>query len=443
MSGVRTQYARAGDVSVAYQVVGDGPSDLIVLPGFISHLECAWEEPTFARFLRRLSSFSRLILFDKRGSGLSDPVVGAPLLEERLDDMNAVLDAVGSSHASLLGMNEGGAMGVLYAATYPQRTTSLITANGYAAMLESDERPWGYDERGLAVLLEATVEHWGTGIGFDQFLASAGNDDGLKKWWARFQRMGASPSMARALVMMMAKVNVVDVLPAVHVPTLVAHTRRDSVTPVAESHFMAERIPGARLVELPGEDHLPWYGDGGVALADEVEEFLTGVRRERESERVLATVLFTDIVDSTRHAADLGDRRWQDLLGAFGDTGNREVERHRGRVVDTAGDGMLVTFDGPARGIRCARALQAAARTYGLDVRAGLHTGECEMRDGEIGGLAVHIGARVAAKAGGGEVLVSSTVTDLVVGSGIRFEDRGLHQLKGVPGEWRLFAVAS
>ncbi len=432
-----TKYAKSGDVNIAYQVVGDGPLDLVFVPGWVSHLEVGWEDPSFARFLHRLASFSRLIMFDKRGTGLSDRVSlnELPTLEQRMDDVRAVMDAVGSERAAVMGVSEGGSMCALFAATYPERTSALVL---YAANARHPAH--GLTPEQLQPILEAFERGWGQGMAGPMWAPSRAHDQQLMGWLARYGRLGASPGAAVALFRMAAAINIRKVLPAIRVPTLILHRTGDQALPVIESRYMAEQIPGAKYVELPGDDHLPYLGDAD-AILDEVQEFLTGVRPAPEPDRVLATVLFTDIVGSTQQAAELGDRRWRELLDGYYGLARRELDRFRGREVKTTGDGFLATFDGPARGIRCACAVSDEAARLGLPIRAGLHTGECEMMGDDVGGIAVHIGARVAAQAAAGEVLVSSTVKDLVAGSGLQFEDRGSRTLKGVPEEWRLFAV--
>ncbi len=432
-----TRYAKSGDVNIAYQVVGDGPFDLVLVPGWVSHLEHSWEEPSNARFLHRLASFSRLIMLDKRGTGLSDRVSLAelPTLEQRMDDVRAVMDAVGSERAALMGISEGGSMCALFAATYPERTTALVL---YAANARHPAHDLTAEQ--LQPILDAFERSWGQGMAWPMWAPSRADDPQLKEWGARFERLGGSPGAAVALFRMAAAIDIRKVLPAIRVPTLILHRTGDQAVPVMDSRYMAEHIRGAKYVELPGVDHLPFVGDAD-AILDEIQEFLTGVRPTPEPDRMLATVLFTDIVGSTQRAAELGDRRWRDLLDSYYALSRRELGRFRGREIKTMGDGFLATFDGPARGIRCACAVSDSVGQLGLAIRAGLHTGECEMMGEDVGGIAVHIGARVATEAAAGEVLVSSTVKDLVAGSGIAFEDRGSHALKGVPEEWRLFAV--
>lgn len=439
-----TKYAKSGGVHIAYQVVGEGPLDLVVIPGLISHLELAWEEPTYARSLQRLASFSRLILFDKRGTGLSDPVPlnQLPTLEQRMDDVRSVMDAVGSGRAALFGVSEGGPMAFLFAATYPQRTTAVVLYGEYARMAWAPDYPWGFTLEQHERLLQRIDEGWGTGDVLKYFAPDSKGDERLREWWARLERQAASPGTAMALLRMAYEIDARSILPTVSVPTLVVHRSGDRLVPVEHGRYVAEHIRGAKYVELPGRDHLYWTGDAEVLL-DEVQEFLTGARPGPEPDRVLATVLFTDIVASSERAAELGDRRWRDLLENYYGLVRRQLERFRGREIDTAGDGLFATFDGPARAIRCASAVTAGARQLGIEVRTGVHTGECEVIGDKVGGIAVHTGARVAAMGTAGEVLVSHTVKDLVAGSGIRFEDRGAHALKGIPGEWRLFAALS
>jgi pimeloyl-ACP methyl ester carboxylesterase len=437
-----TRYAKSGDVSIAYQVVGDAPPDVVFVMGWVSHLDLFWEEPSFARFLTRLASFSRLILFDKRGTGLSDRVSTdrLPTLEERMDDVRAVMDAVGSERAALVGVSEGAPMCTLFAATYPERTTALVMIGGYARRVHGDDHPWAPTIEEREAYLEELERMWGGPVAIETRMPSIANDERVRRWWATYLRMSASPGAVAALTRMNWHVDVRDVLPSVRVPTLVLHRSADALMPVENGRYLAAHIPGAGYVELPGDDHLPFAGDQD-AILDEIEEFLTGVRRGPDADRVLATVLFTDIVGSTEHAARLGDRAWRALLDRHQGLVRTELERWRGREVDTAGDGFLATFDGPGRAVRCACAIRDGVRALGHEIRAGVHTGEVELHGEGVAGIAVHIGARVAALAGAGEVLVSSTVRDLVVGSGIAFEDRGVHELKGAPGEWRLFAV--
>lgn len=433
-----THYAKSGDVHIAYQVVGDGPIDLLLVQGAFTNVEYQWEEPSYASYLERLASFSRLILFDARGAGLSDKTKEFPTFEVQMDDVNAVLDAVGSERAALFGLSQGGAMTILYAATFAARTSALLLYSSFPVVRPDDDFPWGRGADWLQVYERQLDLEWGRGGLLDQLAPTRASDPGFRTWWERFERFSAAPGDILAFYRMTLEIDVRPVLPTINVPTLVLHRRDDAFRPVDTSRYLAERIPGAKLVELEGRDHLPYAGDFH-AVADEVQEFLTGVRPGIEADRVLATVLFTDIVGSTERAAELGDRRWTELLGRHDQVVRRELNRHRGREVETAGDGFLAAFDGPARGIRCARAICEEARALGLEVRAGLHTGEVELVGEALRGIAVHTAARVAASAGPGEVLVSSTVRDLVAGSGIEFEDRGAHVLKGIPGQWSLY----
>ena len=437
-----TKYAKSGGVHIAYQVVGEGPFDLVLIPGWVSHVELLWEEPTIARFFHRLASFSRLIVFDKRGTGISDPVPLTQLLtlEERMDDVRAVMDAAGSERAAFFAVSEGGPMALLFAATYPQRATALVLYGEYARLAPAPDYPSGIPREQFERFLQRIDDGWGTGAIFKYWAPDSMGDQRLRQWWARFERQAASPGASMALLRMAYEIDVRSVLPAITVPTLVLHRSGDRMVPVEHGRYIARHIRGAKYVELPGSDHTFWTGDTEALLA-EVQEFLTGVRSGPEPDRVLATVLFTDIVGSSERAVELGDHRWRDLLESYYAVARRQLDRFRGREIDTAGDGLFATFDGPARAVRCASAITSATRHLGVEIRAGVHTGECEVIGDKVGGIAVHTGARVAAMAKAGEVLVSSTVKDLVAGSGIRFEDRGVHPLKGVPEEWHLFTV--
>ena len=447
-----TRYAKSGDVHIAYQVIGDGPVDHVFVPGWITHVELSWDEPLEAAFRRRLAGFSRLILFDKRGTGLSDrvPVDQLPILEERMDDVRAVMDAVGSERAALMGVSEGGAMSALFAATYPERTAALIL---YGSFARAGAALLGQEE--LDARLRELQENWPDAIDPSVPAPTLAAEPGHRDTWRTFIRHAASPGAALALLRMNSQIDVRDVLPTIGAPTLVLYRRdarfghgaaawrrdgEDPITPRGEAEYLAEHIPGARLVDLPGVDHLPWVGEPDPLLG-EVEEFLTGVRTAPEPDRVLATILFTDIVGSTALAARLGDREWGDLLERHNALVRRQLERFRGQELDTAGDGFVASFDGPARGIRCAAAIAESVSALGLSVRAGIHTGEAELVDGKLAGIAVHIAARIASLAEADEVLVSNTVKDLVIGSRMAFADRGAHELKGVPGVWSLFAV--
>jgi pimeloyl-ACP methyl ester carboxylesterase len=440
----RTEYARSGDLHIAYQVVGDGPLDLVYVPGWVSHVELAWEEPSLARFLGRLASFSRLIVFDKRGTGLSDrvPPSRLPSLEERMDDLRAVMDAAGSKRAAIFGFSEGGNLSTLFAASYPERTRALLLFGTFAKRLWSPDYPWAPTAEQRQQFYADVERDWGCGIDLSLYVPSKMGDEAFLDRLNTCFRNAASPGAAVTLLRMNSAVDARHVLPAIHVPTLVMHRTGDRTVRIDESRWLAQQIPGARFVELAGEDHMPWVGDQD-AILDEVQEFLTGDRPERVPDRVLATVLVTDIVGSTRHAARLGDRAWSELLERHHAIVRREIDRFRGVEIDTAGDGFLATFDGPARAVSCACRIRNALRPLGLEVRAGLHTGEIELAGGKALGIAVHTGARIAAQAQAGEVLVSSTVKDLVSGSGIAFTDRGLHALKDIPREWQLFAASA
>jgi class 3 adenylate cyclase len=392
------------------------------------------------RFLTRLASFCRVILFDKRGTGLSDRVAEMPNLETRMDDVRAVLDAAGSQRAALFGYSEGGVLCAMFAATYPSRTSGLIMHASYARLTSAPGYPWGVDEQERAAFVDQAVRNWGGPIGIDVRAPSMAKDERFRHWWARFLRLSVSPAAFATLCTMNAQIDIRNVLPAIRVPTLILHSINDQALDIGGSRFLAEQIATAKFVELAGPDHVPWLSDANVVV-DEVAKFLTGAERAPEVDRVLATVLFTDIVKATERAASWGDRRWHDVLDRHHALIRQQLARFRGREIDTAGDGFLAAFDGPARAVRCAGTISDAVRSLGIEVRAGLHTGECETMGDKLAGIAVHIGSRVAAFAGPGEVLVSSTVRDLVAGSGLSFQDRGVHSLRGVPGKWRLFAV--
>ena len=437
-----TRYAKAGDgVHIAYQVTGAGPLDVVMVPGFVSHVELAWDMPFYGSMLRRVGSFARVISFDKRGTGLSDRTADVATLEQRMDDVGTVMDAAGVDRVALWGISEGGPMALLFAATYPDRTAALVLQGAFARLEEELDHQFGFPPGPLAAYITEWEEQWGTGeVLANNYFPSAADDPGMREKFARWERNGASPGAMVAVLKMAQAIDVRSILPTISVPTLVVHCTGDRAVPVEHGRHLAEHIPGARYIELPGDDHLTLReGDHGVF--DDIEEFLTGTRPEPEFDRVLKTVLFTDIVKSTERAVSMGDRRWHELLDAHDAAVRRELERFRGQEVKTTGDGFLACFDGPARAIRCAQAITDGARTLGIEVRAGLHTGECETRGDDLAGVAVHIAARVAALAQAGEVLCSRTVTDLVAGSGIGFADRGVHSLKGVPGTWQTFAV--
>ncbi len=437
-----TRYAKSGDVSIAYQVVGDGPFDLVVVPGWISNVDFAWEDPLYGDWVRRLTAFSRVILFDKRGTGLSDRDVGDSTLEERMDDLRAVLEAAGSERAAVMGFSEGGALSMLFAATYPERVLALVLYATFARVSEAPDYPVGVMVRRNMEMLGSRLENvWGQGTTIEFMAPRLKDNPRAREFMGRYERMCVSPRAGRAHLGWLLDVDVRPVARTLHLPTLVVHRTSDALIHVELGRALAREIPGARYVELPGDEHPPWLGDT-AALVAEIQQFLTGSRVRVEVERVLATVLFTDIVGSTERAVALGDRSWRDLLDRHHAIVRQEIERYRGREIDTAGDGFLAAFDGPARAIRCAKGIRDAVRSLGIEIRAGIHTGECERIDDKIAGIAVHTGARVMAKAGPGEVLVSSTVKDLVAGSGLAFHEHGTHTLKGIPGEWRLFTVA-
>jgi pimeloyl-ACP methyl ester carboxylesterase len=441
-----TSYARSGDVSIAYQIVGDGPFDLVFVPGFVSHVQLRWELPSVGPLLGALASFSRLIMFDKRGTGMSDRVSGAPTLETRMDDLRAVMDAAGSKRAALFGVSEGAPMSLLFAATYPERTAALALRSGFPRTMWAPDYPWGRTEDEYRRETERDLSLFGPREQAEEVVRSRGTfAEEEVAAMAEYLRLSASPGAVEALALMNKEIDVRHVLPAIRVPTLILHGSEDTIVPIEVARYMAERIPGAKLVEMRGAGHLH-FGPDSAAVHSEVERFFkevwaSGGWEESEPDRVLATVLFTDIVRASERAASLGDRAWRELLERHHGLVRRQLVRFRGRELDTAGDGFFASFDGPARAIRCAGAIVESMPELGLEVRAGLHTGECELVDGKVAGIAVHTGARVASYAQPGEVLVSSTVKDLVAGSGIAFQDRGVHELKGIPGEWRLYAV--
>ncbi len=446
MEAPETRYTLSGDLNIAYQVVGEGSLDLVFIPSLTHHVELVWENPPQAQFFRRLASLGRLLLFDKRGTGMSDRFGAAPTLEARMDDIRAVMDAAGSERAVLVGLGEGGALCALFAATYPERTTALVLINTSPRMVRSPELPWlptrAERERGI----EERVRSWGnTELAAERFgRGSPSATEEERRSFARVIRLSVSPGSAAAYLRMNLDEDICDVLPLIRVPTLVMQRADLELMDIRNGRYLAEHIPGARLVELPGRDFAPQIGDTDRLFA-ELESFqkevVEGQPWEAEPDRVLATVLFTDIIDSTARAAELGDRAWRQLLQKHHETVRGQLGRFRGKEMDTAGDGFFATFDGPARAIRCAFAIRDSIRELDLEVRAGLHSGECELVDGKAGGIAVHIGARVASLAEPGEVLVSSTVKDLVAGSGIEFKDRGEHQLKGIANAWHLFTV--
>ncbi|MGH3135806.1 MAG: adenylate/guanylate cyclase domain-containing protein [Gaiellaceae bacterium] len=446
----QTRYTKSGDLNIAYQVIGDGPFDLVFVPGLISNLELAWDEPHWAAFLEQLASFSRLILFDRRGVGLSDRVTGVPTLEERTDDVRVVLDAADSERAALFGSGDAGAMFALYAAAHPDRTAALVLCGTQPCWRRADDYPWGFDDAETRRWVEEPEQRFTdpeyVRENVLRVAPSIEHDSELLAWYGRTWRLsGASPGAVAAFRRMNVEIDIRAILPTIRVPTLVVQRRDVRFVPREVGAYVAAKIPGAEYVELPGADYLPWFGDTS-SVVGAVERFLIGVWEDRpwedaESNRVLTTVLFTDIVNSTAKAADLGDQAWRELLTRHHAVVRRQLARFRGAEIDTAGDGFFATFDGPARAIRCAGAIVSSSRDLGVELRVGLHTGECETIEGKVGGIAVHLGARVAASAEPGEVLVSSTVKDLVAGSGLAFSDRGVHALRGIPGEWHLYAA--
>ena len=427
-----TRYAKSGDVHIAYQVFGEGP-DLIMAPGFVSHVEHLWDEPRLARWLNKLGGFSRVVLFDKRGTGLSDRVAHLPHMDERMDDLRAVMDAVGIERASLLGVSEGGSLAALFAASHPERIQSLVLLGSFAQFRRTTT------DEAFDRMIRYMDDAWGTRKILRAFAPSKADDAALKQWWGKFERLGASPSAAIALMRMNCEIDISGILPSIRIPTLVIHRTKDTLISVEGGRELAAGIPGARLVELPGADHLFFVDDASDRAIAEIEEFLTGSRSAPVVDRVLATVVFTDIVDSTKRADTKGDQAWRDLLEAHDTTVRSELARFRGREVKSLGDGFLATFDGPARAIHCASALRDQLRGLQVPVRIGVHTGEVELTENDVRGIAVHIASRVAHIGGADDVLVSRTVKDLVAGSGIKFEDFGIHTLKGIPEPWQVF----
>ena len=430
------QYAKCGGVHIAYAVFGEGAIDLVYVPGFISHVENWWDDPGYARMFERFASFARVILFDKRGTGLSDRFSGAPTMEDRMEDVHAVMDAVGVERAAILGVSEGGSLAVLFAATYPERCRALALYGAFARF-----QSWFPDDEALQAFYDYVDNDWGSAASLGKFAPSRQGDPAFQKWWGRFERLGGSPSAVKAIMKLNSEIDISSILPSIHIPTLVLHRTADPAIDVEGGRELARTIPGARLVELPGVDHVPSVGDM-ESIAGALEEFLTGEKPIANTDRVLATVLFTDIVDSTARALSLGDHHWKDLLSAHDNAVRSELSRYRGTEIRWLGDGFLATFDGPARAIRCAQAIIESASSLDLEIRAGLHTGEIELIGDEIHGIAVHIASRVMSLAGPRETLVTRTVKDLVAGSGIIFEESGVHTLKGLPEAWALYRAA-
>jgi pimeloyl-ACP methyl ester carboxylesterase len=426
-----TRYAKSGDVHVAYQVFGSGPIDLVLVPGFISHIENYWDHPDTARWLLRLASFARVIMFDKRGTGLSDPVSQVSSLEQRMDDVRAVMDAVGIESAAVLGVSEGGALAALFAAAYPERCKALALYGAFARSPLSPET--------LNAFAKYADSAWGSGLSLPWFAPSRRSDSALQQWWGRFERLGGSPAAAMAVVRIAAEFDISDILPSVHLPTLVIHCTDDTLVDVECGRFLARSIPGAQLIELPGQDHLFFMHE---RIGAAIEDFLTGSVSAVDSDRVLATVLFTDIVSSTARAEQIGDQRWRGLLDVHHAAVRRELARYRGSEVKSLGDGFLATFDGPARAVRCACAIAEDMRPLDIQVRCGLHAGEIEIAGNDVRGIVVHIASRVSGLAEAGEILVSRTVKDLVAGSGLHFNERGKHSLRGLTEPMDLYAAA-
>ena len=433
----RTQYAKSGDVHIAYQVFGEGTVDLVFIPGFVSHLETYWDEPSYARWLRRLGSFSRVIRFDKRGTGLSDPVSELPGMDQRMDDVSAVMDAVGIERAVIFGASEGGSLAALFAASHPERSQALIIIGGFAKFSS-----WIPTQEALERFIQYIDNDWGSGESMPIFAPTKKGDLAFKQWWGKFERLGASPAAAMKLIHMNSQIDIAEILPSINVPTLVIHRKDDTAVDVEAGRLLAERIPGAKYVELSGSDHLPFVGENSDRILDEMEHFITGKTSAPSVERVLATVVFTDIVGSTERAQTLGDRAWGDLQDLHDKAVRKELERFGGNEVKWTGDGFLASFDRPARAIQCALSIVSTVRALGIEVRAGIHTGEVDFVKNDIRGIAVHIASRVADLANGGDVVVSRTVKDLVAGSGIAFQDYGTHELKGVPDQWKLFRAS-
>ena len=443
MNVPETKFTQSGEISIAYQIVGNGPLDLVIVPGFVSHLEQAWEDPSYSRFLMQLASFSRLIMFDKRGTGLSDRIGGIPTLEERMDDVRAVMDSVDSQQAALFGISEGGPMSVLFAATYPERATALVLYGSIAKGSRAPDYPWGggdLEDEGTKAWLEGWRTGWGGAYEIETWAPSMADDEVFRQWWAKYLRLSASPSAVLNIFKMNQAIDIRAILPSIQFPTIVLHRTRYWPIIIEQGQYLAKNIPGAKFLELSGEDHLWWVGDS-ESIVNEIQEFLTGEQPPMEIDRVLATVLFTDIVDSTKRTAEMGDSRWKDVLDTHNAVMIKEINRFRGRAIRSTGDGYLAVFDGPGRAIRCGTAVRNELGQHGIEIRTGLHTGEIDLMGDDVGGIAVNIAARVLAEAADNEVWVSRTVKDLVVGSGFTFAERGAYNLKGVPGEWSLYSA--
>jgi class 3 adenylate cyclase len=440
---IQTKYTRSNNVHIAYQVVGEGEFDLIYVQGWASHVELSWEEPLFARFLKRLTSFSRLIMFDKRGTGLSDRVSSdqLPTLEERMDDLRAVMDAAGSKRAALVGHSEGGALCALFAATYPERTKAIIMIGSFAKRIWSPDYPWAPTREERQKEYESVVDEWGKQQDVAHYAPSMIDDEAFSQRLATYYRHAASPGAALTLLRMNTEIDIRNVLPAIHVPTLFIHRTGDLDTNIEESRWMVTQVEGARLVEFTGADHFPWLGDQDSIL-DEMQEFLTGERPPPDFTRILTTILFTDIVESTKLAHEFGDQAWKSLLDKHSRICEENIKHFRGRLIKDTGDGILAIFDGPGRSVQCAKAISADTKSLGIHIRAGIHTGEIELRGNDTAGVAVHLAARVASLANSDEVLVTRTVRDLVAGSGIQFSDHGTHEFRGFSEAWQVYAVS-